>query len=189
MTVLRGDLLNGRAVALAPGVPDAVAEALSGLGARLERLEELAEPGEERVGTWARGHEPLDVLVCDARVWFAAGGLQDLSRAMQNVWAAIREVALGALIDADRPSKIVLVGPPPDAGTHAEAVRSALENLARTLSVEWARYSITAVVVAPGSRCAEHELATLVCFLCSGAGEYFSGCRLELEGAGPGRPS
>ena len=26
----------------------------------------------------------------------------------------------------------------------------------------------------------EAELAELVCFLCSAAGEYFSGCRLEL---------
>ncbi len=77
---------------------------------------------------------------------------------------------------------IVLLAPRPDAVAHAEAVRSALENLARTLSVEWARYGITTTAVAPGAKTTEKDLATLVAFLCSSAGSYFSGSRLELDG-------
>ena len=34
--------------------------------------------------------------------------------------------------------------------THADAARAGLENLARTLSIEWARYAITLVAIAPG---------------------------------------
>lgn len=37
-----------------------------------------------------------------------------------------------------------------------------------------------AVAIAPGERTGEDELAELVCFLVSPAGEYFSGCLFEL---------
>ena len=60
------------------------------------------------------------------------------------------------------------------------AVRAGLENLARTLSVEWARYGITAVAITPGTSTTDAELAELVCFLASPAGGYFSGCRFDL---------
>jgi NAD(P)-dependent dehydrogenase (short-subunit alcohol dehydrogenase family) len=62
-------------------------------------------------------------------------------------------------------------------------MRAALENLARTLSVEWARYGITAVALWPGADTTDAELAELACFLISPAGGYFSGCRFELSGA------
>ena len=61
---------------------------------------------------------------------------------------------------------------------------AALENLARTLSVEWARYAITTVTIAPGSKTTEGELSELVCFLVSPGGEYLSGCLLELGAVG-----
>ncbi|MBV9807120.1 MAG: hypothetical protein JO286_08060, partial [Solirubrobacterales bacterium] len=48
--------------------------------------------------------------------------------------------------------KVLLIAPRSRAGSFAAAARAALENLARTLSVEWARYGATAVAVAPGVR-------------------------------------
>jgi NAD(P)-dependent dehydrogenase (short-subunit alcohol dehydrogenase family) len=45
---------------------------------------------------------------------------------------------------------VLLVGPRPDAGAFADAARAALESLARTLSIEWARYGVTAAMIAPG---------------------------------------
>jgi NAD(P)-dependent dehydrogenase (short-subunit alcohol dehydrogenase family) len=46
--------------------------------------------------------------------------------------------------------------------------------------VEWARFGITAVAIVPSAATTEEELATLVAFLCSPAGSYFSGCRFDL---------
>ena len=108
---------------------------------------------------------------------FAAGGLEGT---LAGVWVAVREVATGAMIPAQQPAKIVLVGPRPDAGPLASAARAALENLARTLSVEWARYSLTTVAVAPGEGTTDEELASVVGYLVSVAGDYFSGTQLEL---------
>jgi NAD(P)-dependent dehydrogenase (short-subunit alcohol dehydrogenase family) len=48
------------------------------------------------------------------------------------------------------------------------------------LSVEWARYGVSAVAVAPGAHTPDDDLAELVCFLVSPAGEYFTGCVFEL---------
>jgi NAD(P)-dependent dehydrogenase (short-subunit alcohol dehydrogenase family) len=181
MTVFAAGLLYGRAVALAGEVPDPVARALADLGARVERVGELAA-AEEAVGEWARSRVPLNALVCDAAGAFGRGGDEALLEMMREAWTAVREVAVGALIDADGPGKIILLGPRRSAGPCAEAACAALENLARTLSVEWARHGVTSVMVSPGQRCQESDLAEVICFLCSAAGEYFSGCRLELGG-------
>ena len=51
--------------------------------------------------------------------------------------------------------------PAAGAGAYAKAARSALENLARTLSVEWARHDITIVMVAPGPGTGDQELTEL----------------------------
>lgn len=181
MGVLREDLLEGRAVALAPGVGDAVAVALVDLGARIEPVGLPADQAEEQVGEWARAHGPLDVLIYDAAPSFGAGGPDAVTRTMEDAWALIREVALGSLIESSDPGRVILIGPRAGAGDYAEAVRSALENLARTLSVEWARYAVTVVMVAPGESAGEEELAEVVCFLCSRGAEYLSGCRLDLS--------
>ena len=181
MTVLRDDLLQGRGIALGPGVSKRIAAALTALGARVEVLAELGDPADDQVGAWARAHAPLDVLLYRTSPSFGAGSPQALTAALQDAWVAIRELAVGALIESPRPGKIVLLGPPAEAGAYAQAASSALENLARTLSVEWARHGITTVMVAPGEGCGETELAQVLCFLCSVAGDYFSGCRLEVR--------
>ena len=193
MTVLRDDLLQGRGIALGPGVSDGIAAALGAAGGRVEVLPALGDPVDDQVGEWARAHAPLDVLVYVVSPSFGAGSPQALTAALQDAWVAIRELAVGALIDSPRPGKIVLLGPPAEAGAYAQAAgahaqaaayaqaaSAALENLARTLSVEWARHGITTVMVAPGEGCGETDLAQVICFLCSVAGDYFSGCRLEV---------
>lgn len=170
MSYLRPDLLSERAIALGGGVPEAVAERLSALGARTVPCEELEE---EQALEWAQAEAPLDAFVA------GGGPLESLDR----TWALIRGVATGALIPASR-GAIVLVAPAPHEIDHAEAVRSALENLARTLSVEWSRFGITVTAITPGRRTSDEDLATLVAFVCSVAGRYLSGCRLDLDALG-----
>jgi NAD(P)-dependent dehydrogenase (short-subunit alcohol dehydrogenase family) len=180
MPLLRAELLRGRRIALAGGPNEPLASELTGLGAEVEPLP-LAGLGEdeERVGEWARAHLPLHALVYRAADTFGSGGDQALTASLDAAWRAVREVAVGALIEAEHPGKVVLVAPSPATGPLAEAAAAGLENLARTLSVEWARYQVTAVMVAPGVS-SEAELATLIAFLVSDAGGYLSGCRLEL---------
>jgi NAD(P)-dependent dehydrogenase (short-subunit alcohol dehydrogenase family) len=93
----------------------------------------------------------------------------------------VRAVAVGALVEAGAGGKIVLIAPPAGAGPLAEAAGAALENLARTLAVEWARYSVTAAAVVPSVGVDTERLAELVSFLVSSAGDYFSGCRFDLR--------
>ena len=138
-----------------------------------------------------RDDGPPDLLVVDAAGVFAAAGepaRAALGRAMQLTWEVTRAVA-GALIEQQRPGRIVLVAPaagadPGDAAddaSHARATRAGLENLARTTSIEWARYGITPVAIAPGPDTTGETLAALCAYLASPAGAYFSGCVLALE--------
>ncbi len=138
--------------------------ALSALGAEVIRLES------------GLGEEAVSALVCDTRARFAHQGLQ---AALASAWAEVRAVAVGALIPSGG-GKVVLIAPPPDSGELASAMRAALENLARTLSVEWARYGIRVTALAPGPSTTERELEDLVSFVLSRAGDYFSGCRFDL---------
>ncbi|MDQ6914522.1 MAG: hypothetical protein M3155_01770, partial [Actinomycetota bacterium] len=78
----------------------------------------------------------------------------------------------------------LVLAPPPGAGPHAEAARAALENLARTLSIEWARHQIRVVAIAPAAGTEAAEVGALVAYLASPAGDYFSGCVLSLGEAG-----
>lgn len=180
MTLLRAELLEGHGVALAGPAGEGIASALRELGARVETLEAPVQPEDDQVGSWARGRLPLRAVVYDARSPFEGGGPQALTRTMHDAWLVVREVAVGALIDGSEPSKVVLIGPAPDSGPHARAAAAALENLARTLSVEWARYRVTTVMVAPRPGLDGDRLAELVAFLCSPAADYVSGTRLEI---------
>jgi NAD(P)-dependent dehydrogenase (short-subunit alcohol dehydrogenase family) len=171
MTLLREKLLTGRRIALGGAVGDAVTEALRALGAEIEPLhvEQLPED-EDRLGEWARERSPLHALL-----WAAAP-----DATLEGAWAAVREVASGAMIEADSPGKLMLIAPRPDAGALAGAARAGLENLVRTLSVEWARYAITTVLIAPSEKTTDEQVAAVACFGLSEAGAYLSGCTLDL---------
>ncbi len=69
-----------------------------------------------------------------------------------------------------------------DGRTRVRTPRAGLENLARTLSIEWSRYHVTTVAVAPGAGTPAGEVAALTAYLASPAGAYFSGCLLDLRG-------
>jgi NAD(P)-dependent dehydrogenase (short-subunit alcohol dehydrogenase family) len=184
-SVLRPGLLDALVIATAGG-GRAVAEACARLGAATPALEAdlLDEPA---VTAAAQALGRVDVLVCDAAAPFAAagGGLTALRGTLDGAWNAVRAVTNAALRPAGG-GKLVLLAPPPGAGEHAGALAAALENLARTLSVEWARYGIRPTAVLPSDATTQAELALLAAYLASPAGDYFSGCafRLGLPDAG-----
>lgn len=163
MSVLRPGLLDGLAVAI-HGADDALAAHLAELGAH-------SDPA----------GEDTRAVVYDARPDFAAGGRAGLTRAINAVWDAVGPHAQ-SLIERGRGGKVLLIAPPGGSAELASAVRPALENLARTLSVEWARYGITACAILPGADTTRDEIAELVAYLLSPAGDYFSGCALRLGG-------
>ncbi len=141
----------------------------------------------------------IDLLVLDAAGLFAAGGGANgggsgaaraaLGGCLDASWSLTRALVNRAFLPGARGGRIVYLAPPPDAGEHADAARAGLENLARTLSIEWARHAITAVTIAPGagaatSLTAAGEVAAMSAYLASPAGAYFSGCLLNLRGVG-----
>jgi NAD(P)-dependent dehydrogenase (short-subunit alcohol dehydrogenase family) len=120
------------------------------------------------------GSEAVDVLVWDGAAAFAAAaGVEAVRAALDGAWLAIQPVA-------QNPMLILLLAPPPG-DAHAEAARAGLENLARTLSIEWARLGIRPVAVHPGAATSAGEVAELAAFLASPAGAYYSGCRFDLR--------
>ena len=182
--LFRSGLLEGQAIVLAAGAGaygDAAADACAQLGASVQLLG--ADPLDEDATMAAvQRLERVDVLVDDAAARFAVGGLR---AATDGAWIAARAVATSAMIEAENGGKLVFLAPPPGAGEHAEATRAALENLARTTSIEWARYAIRPTTITPGAATTAEEVGGLVAFLASPAGDYYSGCRFSLGEAVP----
>jgi citronellol/citronellal dehydrogenase len=128
----------------------------------------------------------VDVLVNDGASLFARGGgeLTALRACLDGCWRAIQAVANGAFIGdgGEGPGgRIVNLAPAPGAGAHAGAARAGLENLARTLSIEWARHGIVTTTIAPADSSEPEAIARLVAFLASPAGGYYSGCVFTLD--------
>jgi len=146
--VLRPGVLAGVRMAVV-GAGDAVAARARALGA------DVAPEGE------------IDVLVWDGAAFSGRA-------ALDAAWEVIQPAVAGGLAGG---GLIVLVAPPPG-DAHAEAARAGLENMARTLSIEWARLGIRPVAVLPG---AADDVAELVAFLASPAGAYYSGCVFDLS--------
>jgi NAD(P)-dependent dehydrogenase (short-subunit alcohol dehydrogenase family) len=113
----------------------------------------------------------LDVLICAAQ---ASPDLRS-GALLEHEWTAVQAAATEVFIPA-RAGRIVLLAP-----RGAPVEQAALENLARTLSVEWARYGITASAIAPGAESTDEQLATLLAYLVGPAGAYFSGCRFDMR--------
>ncbi|MFL5861230.1 MAG: hypothetical protein ACJ780_10675 [Solirubrobacteraceae bacterium] len=160
---------------------------LEALGARVDDLDDAVLADEAGAAEWARQRAPLHALLVDVAGSFGPGGSEGLRRALEGAWRAARAVATGALMETPDPGRLLLIAPRPDAGAHASAAGAALENLARTLSVEWARYGITAVAITPGPATTAADVAELTCFLVSRAGGYFSGCVFALGAASAAR--
>jgi hypothetical protein len=172
LALLRPGLLQGTSVLLAAAEPPsrygeaAIARAAE-LRAHVDRV--VVDPtGDEAPGRAAH------VLVWDGA---SLAGPRDV---LDGAWLAVRPVARSAWIEPGEPGgKLLLIAPPPcDAG--AEAARDGLENLARTLSIEWARYGIRTAALLPGAATEPGEVAELVAFLASAAGDYYSGCHFRL---------
>lgn len=181
---LRSDALAGRVVALARAGEDgdgALATALAASGADVRTLDLGGDLDEAAAEAWAAAQTDVTALVVDAAGSFGDGGADALRAAIDSAWLPIRALANAALIPAAR-GAIVLVAPSSGAGPYAHAAQAGLENLARTLSTEWARHGVTITAVAPGPHATPDRAAELVAFLLSPAGEYFTGCRLDLGG-------
>jgi hypothetical protein len=170
--ILRPGLLDGVCVRVERlgGAPDGgLAETLKQLGAEMRGPEE----------------ESADALVLDCSNWSPAGdqpgpaGAEPLLELLDGVWSAVLAVAVDRFIPSGHGGRILFIAP---GGSVAAA---ALENLSRTLSVEWARHTITAVTLALGSDPDPEHLATVVAYLLSPAGAYFSGARLDLNSLRP----
>jgi NAD(P)-dependent dehydrogenase (short-subunit alcohol dehydrogenase family) len=178
--MLRAGLLEGTVVATAGGA-EHVAAACAGLGATTVALEaDLLH--EDAVIAAAAGLGAVGTLVCDATPAFVApgGGVEGLTAGLEGAWNAARAVA-NAVWRPGEGGKLVLLGPRPRDGAHAAALGAALENTARTLSIEWARYAIRSTAVLPGDATTDDDVATLIAYLASPAGDYFSGCAFSLS--------
>jgi NAD(P)-dependent dehydrogenase (short-subunit alcohol dehydrogenase family) len=207
--LLRPGLLDGTTIAFA-GCGDALAaarEACMGLGARTPVLDvDLLD--EEAVTAAAAALMPSPAATAIAATAATAPSAPAPSpapsapvpsapapcalvyeatdlRAVDGAWNAIRAVATMAWIEhPERAGKVVLIGPPDDV-----AARAALENLARTLSIEWARYGIVTTAVLPGAATTAGEVAQLAAYLVSPAGDYASGCAFTLGAVASTRPA
>jgi NAD(P)-dependent dehydrogenase (short-subunit alcohol dehydrogenase family) len=207
-TLLRPGLLEGVSVLLAgahgPAERDhpagaAVHAACAALGASVSaRLgaSQLA-PGSDDVASEREVERvlaergSLELLVLDGAGLFAyalgssrAGEDERASAALRaclaGAWSVTRAVMNGAFL-AQGHGRVLYIAPSSRAGEHADGARAGLENLARTLSVEWARHAVTLVAIAPGAASSADEVAALTAYLASPAGAYFSGCELQLR--------
>lgn len=187
--MLRPGLLDGRVVVVA-GAPGefgtAVASACEQLGATIVSLPDADEDVlAQAAGGVVAEHGTIDALICDGASMFHADAeeIDGVRACVDRSWDATRAVANAAFIPGERGGKVLLIAPRPDAGPHAGAARAALENTARTLSIEWARYKITTTAIGPGAGTAPADVATLAAFIASRAGDYYSGCIFSLGGA------
>jgi citronellol/citronellal dehydrogenase len=202
--LLRPGLLEGSGVLVAAeagsregdgSLAAAVCSACAGAGARVARCAPVAgAPEEDQEGAMDDAVRlavaevgSVEMLVVDAAGLFAGpspgrAAREALVACLDGTWSVTRSVFNLALLPAGRGGRIVFLAPPPSAGEHAEPARAGLENLSRTLSVEWSRHGVTPVTIAPGESTPASEVAALTAYLASPAGAYFSGCLLDLRG-------
>lgn len=181
--MLRAQLLTGRTIALA-GAPAGLTAALATLGASTQTVHvDSPSPSGGASTLGAAGDARPDTIVADARAAFlaAGGGYEGVRAGVDGAFTAVREAANAHWIDHPGTGQVVFVAPAEGAGRHAGAARAGLENLARTLSTEWARHGVSTVAVLPGAATTEEALADLVAWLASPAGTYVSGTALTLD--------
>jgi citronellol/citronellal dehydrogenase len=178
-----------------------------------EAVERLVEGVIER-------HRRLDVLVNNAGGQFMSpaeaispkGFRTVIELNVQGTWNMTHAAATKAFIP-QRSGKVISVTISPHHGmpgmAHSGAARAAVENLTRTLSVEWARFGIKLCSIAAGQFDTEvlrtkypkqvsenvartvplgrlgtpEEMAWLIAYVASPAGDFVSGAVLTLDGA------
>jgi citronellol/citronellal dehydrogenase len=165
-------------------------------------------------------HGRIDVLVNNAGGQFLSPaeaitpkGFRTVTELnVQGTWQMTHAVATKAFIPQEG-GKVVSVTISPHNGmpgmVHSGAARAAVENMMRTLSIEWSRFQIKLCAIAAGQFDTEvirtkyppevaenvprtvplqrlgrpEEMAWLVAYLASPAGDFFSGSVLTLDGA------
>jgi citronellol/citronellal dehydrogenase len=180
-------------------------------------------------------HGRLDLLVNNAGGQFLSpaeaispkGFRTVIDLNVNGTWLMTHAAATKAFIPQGR-GKVLSITLSPHNGmpgmVHSGAARAAVENMMRTLSVEWARFGIKLVALAAGQfgtetmrtkyppevvaavpgtvplgrLGTEEEMAWLIAYLASPAGDFFSGTVITLDGArdnwfgswppGPGEP-
>jgi citronellol/citronellal dehydrogenase len=179
---------------------------------------------EERVDGFMDGvverHGRIDVLINNAGGQFLSpaeaitpkGFRTVIELNVQGTWQMTHAAATKAFIP-QREGKVISITVSPHMGfpgmVHTGAARAAVENMTRTLSVEWARFGTRVVAVAIGQfdtetlrtkypkaivdnvagtvplarLGTEEEMAWLMAYLASPAGDFFSGCVITLDGA------
>ncbi|WP_267546568.1 SDR family NAD(P)-dependent oxidoreductase [Arthrobacter sp. H14-L1] len=186
--------------------------------------EQVTELVDQALATFGR----IDVLVNNAGGQFQApaeeisvNGWRAVHRlSVESVWNVTREVATRSMIP-NRSGLIVFMAFSPHRGipgmVHATAARAAVENLASGLALEWSRYGIRSVAVAPGSIISEgldqysaqarleweqgvplgrlgqpSDVAEVITFLATDAARYITGTTIDIDGGanawGSGRP-
>ncbi len=165
-------------------------------------------------------HERLDVLVNNAGGQFMSpaeaitpkGFRTVIELNVQGTWLMTHAAATKAFIPQGG-GKVLSVTLSPHNGmpgmVHSGAARAAVENMMRTLAVEWARFGIKTCALAAGQFATEtlltkypqvvvdnlersipigragrpEEMAWLVAYLASPAGDFFSGTTITIDGA------
>jgi citronellol/citronellal dehydrogenase len=165
-------------------------------------------------------HGRVDVLVNNAGGQFMSpaeaitpkGFRTVIELNVQGTWQMTHAAATKAFIP-QRSGKVVSVTLSPHQGmpgmVHSGAARAAVENMMRTLSIEWARFNIKLCAVAAGQFDTEvirtkyprevsenvartiplqrlgtpEEMAWMVAYLASPAGDFLSGCVITIDGA------
>jgi citronellol/citronellal dehydrogenase len=186
---------------------EGMVEEISGRGGRAE-FEALDIRDTEAVDAFMDGvlerHGRIDLLVNNAGGQFLSpaeaitpkGFRTVIDLNVQGTWQMTHAAATKAFI-------------PQKGGKVVSAARAAVENMMRTLSVEWARFGIRLVAVAIGQfntetlrtkypraivenvagsvplgrLGTEDEAAWLIAYLASPAGDFFSGCVITVDGA------
>src|SRR5215212_105596 len=199
------------------------AELVAGLAGCFEH-ETLDIREEEPVGAFFDGllerHGRLDVLVNNAGGQFLSpaeaispkGFRTVIELNVQGTWQMTHAAATKAFIPQES-GKVISITVSPHMGmpgmVHSGAARAAVENMMRTLAIEWARFGIRLLAVAIGQfdtetlrtkypnaivdnvagtvplgrLGTEDEMAWLMAYLASPAGDFFSGCVITVDGA------